>query len=49
MRGGFPGRNSRNISRKKYISKNYCDNKMQYFFELKLGNMNMEEYEKKFL
>jgi len=33
----------------KYLSKYYYDKKMQEFFELKLENMTMEEYEKKFL
>ena len=33
----------------KYLSKHYYDKKMQEFFELKLANMTMEEYEKNFL
>jgi hypothetical protein len=32
-----------------YLSNKYHDKKMQDFFELKLGNMTMDEYEKKFL
>jgi len=34
---------------KKYLLEHYYDKKMQEFFELKLWNMTMEEYEKKFL
>jgi hypothetical protein len=40
---------SRDISSKKYLSEKYYDKKMQEFFELKLGSMTMDEYEKKFL
>ena len=32
-----------------HLSEYYYDKKMQEFFEFKLGNMTMEEYEKKFL
>jgi hypothetical protein len=32
-----------------YLSKHYYDKKIQEFFKLKLGNMTIEEYEKKFL
>ena len=32
-----------------YLSEHYYDRKIQEFFELKLGNMTMEEYERKFL
>jgi uncharacterized protein with NRDE domain len=32
-----------------YLSKEYYDKNMQEFFELKLGNMTMNEYEKIFL
>jgi hypothetical protein len=32
-----------------YLSEKYYDKKMQEFFELKLGNMTMDEYEKNFL
>jgi hypothetical protein len=31
------------------LSKQYYDKKTQEFFELKIGNMTMDEYEKKFL
>ena len=31
-----------------YLSGHYYDRKIQEFFELKLGNMTMEEYERKF-
>jgi hypothetical protein len=34
---------------KEYLSENFYDKKMQEFFELRLGSMTMEEYEKKFL
>jgi hypothetical protein len=30
----------------KYLSKNYYERKMKDFFELKLGSMEMDEYEK---
>jgi hypothetical protein len=32
-----------------FLSNNFYDKKMQYFFELRLGSMTMIEYEKKFL
>jgi hypothetical protein len=34
---------------KEYLSEHFYDKKMQDFFELRLGSMTMEEYEKKFL
>jgi hypothetical protein len=34
---------------KKYLSKHYYDRKMKEFFELKLGSMTMDEYERIFL
>jgi hypothetical protein len=34
---------------KEYLSENFYDNKMQEFFELGLGSISMEKYEKKFL
>ena len=34
---------------KEYLSEHYYDKKMEEFFELKLGSMTMEAYEKKFL
>jgi hypothetical protein len=34
---------------KKYLSKHYYDRKMKDFFELKLGSMAMDEYERRFL
>jgi hypothetical protein len=34
---------------KEYLSENFYDKKMQELFELRLGSMTMEEYEKKFL
>jgi N-glycosylase/DNA lyase len=33
----------------KYLTKRYSDNKMKWFFELKLGNMTIDEYERRFL
>ena len=33
---------------KEYLSKHYYDKKMEEFFELKLGSMTMEAYEKNF-
>jgi hypothetical protein len=33
----------------KYLSDHYYEKKMKYLFELKLGTMKMEEYEKWFL
>jgi hypothetical protein len=34
---------------KKYLTKRYYDRKMKEFFELKLGNMSIDEYEQRFL
>jgi hypothetical protein len=34
---------------KQYLSEHYYDKKMQDFFEFKLGNMTMEEYNKMLL
>jgi hypothetical protein len=34
---------------KKYLTKRYYDRKMKEFFELKLGNMTIDEYEQSFL
>jgi hypothetical protein len=34
---------------KKYLTKRYCDKKMKEFFELKLGTMTIDEYERRFL
>jgi hypothetical protein len=34
---------------KEYLSENFYDNKMQDFFELRLGRMTMEEYKNNFL
>jgi hypothetical protein len=34
---------------KKYLTKRYYDRKMKEFFELKLGSMTIDEYERKFL
>ena len=33
----------------KYLTKRYYDKKMKEFFELKLGSMTIEEYERRFL
>jgi hypothetical protein len=34
---------------KKYLTKRYYDRKMKEFFELKLGSMTIDEYERRFL
>jgi hypothetical protein len=34
---------------KKYLSKRYYEKNMKELFELKLGSMNIDEYEKRFL
>jgi hypothetical protein len=34
---------------KKYLTKRYYDKKMKEFFELKLGSMSIDEYERRFL
>jgi hypothetical protein len=34
---------------KKYLTKQYYDKKMKEFFELNLGSMMIDEYERKFL
>jgi len=35
--------------KQKYLSEHYFEKKMREFFDLRLGNMTMEEYVKKFL
>ena len=37
------------IRREKCLTKRYYDRKMKDFFELKLGNMTIDEYERSFL
>jgi hypothetical protein len=39
----------KNHFEKKYLNKRYYDKKMKEFFELKLGNMTIDEYESRFL
>jgi hypothetical protein len=39
----------KNYFEKKYITKRYYDRKMKEFFELKLGSMSIDEYERRFL
>jgi hypothetical protein len=34
---------------KKYLTKRYCDKKMKELFELKIGSMSIDEYERIFL
>jgi N-glycosylase/DNA lyase len=34
---------------RKYLTKRYYDRKMKEFFELKLGSMTIDEYERRFL
>ena len=41
--------NFKKYFKKEYLSEHYYDKKMEEFFELKLGSMTMEAYEKKFL
>jgi hypothetical protein len=43
------GNNSKGIFQQQYLLEHYYEKKMQEFFENKLGNMAMEEYENKFL
>jgi hypothetical protein len=43
-----PWRNFKGYFQEKYFSKNYYERKMKEFFELKLGIMTMDEYEKRF-
>jgi hypothetical protein len=33
----------------KYLTKRYYDKKMKEFFEIKLGSMTIDEYERRFL
>jgi hypothetical protein len=35
--------------KKKYLTKRYYDRKMKEFFELKLGSMTIDEYERMFI
>jgi hypothetical protein len=49
MRTRSLGRSLIDIFRKKYLSENLYDKKMQEFFELRLGSITMGEYENKFL
>jgi hypothetical protein len=35
--------------KKKYLSENYFDEKTKEFYELKLGQLTIEEYDNKFL
>jgi hypothetical protein len=42
------GGNSRGIFKINYLTKRYHDKKME-FFELKIGNMTIDEYERRFL
>jgi hypothetical protein len=39
----------KNYFEKKYLTKIYYDRKMKEFFELKLGNITIDEYERRFL
>jgi hypothetical protein len=34
---------------KKYLTKRYYEKKIKYFFELKIGSMTIDEYERRFL
>ena len=39
----------KNYFQRKYLSEHYYERKMQDFFDLRLGNMTMDEYVNKFL
>jgi hypothetical protein len=39
----------KNYFENKYLTKRYYDKKMKEFFELKLGSMTIDEYERRFL
>jgi hypothetical protein len=45
----FTWRELKKYFEKKYLTKRYYDNKMNKFFELKLGSMTIDEYERRFL
>jgi hypothetical protein len=42
-------REIKNNFEKKYLTKIYYDKKMKEFFELKLGSVTIDEYERRFL
>jgi hypothetical protein len=42
-------REFKNYFEKKYLTKRYYDKKIKVFFELKLGSMTIDEYERRFL
>jgi hypothetical protein len=42
-------RESKKYFEKKYLTKRYYDKKMKEFFELKLGSITIDEYERRFL
>jgi hypothetical protein len=45
----FTWREFRRYFQKKYLTKHYYDRKMKDFFELKIGSMTTDEYERIFL
>ena len=49
MKGELSGNNSKSISKQKYLSNRYYDDKIKEFHELRLGQQTMEEYANKFL
>jgi hypothetical protein len=49
MRRNSLGGSSKVHFQKKYLTKHYYDRKMKDLFELKLGSMTMDEYERIFL
>jgi hypothetical protein len=48
MRGGSHGGSSQEYFQEKYLSQHYYERKLKYLFELKLGTVTMDEYEKRF-
>jgi hypothetical protein len=48
MRKGSHGGKFKGYFQEKYFFEHYYERKMKHFFELKLGSMTMDEYEKLF-
>jgi hypothetical protein len=47
MRRRYHGGSSKEISKRKYLYERHSERKMKDLFELKLGSMTMDEYEKR--
>ena len=45
----FTWREFKRYFQNKYLTKRYYDKKMKEFFELKIGSMTIDEYERRFL